>query len=1136
MKFLLIFIYCASNYFGNTLGLVKDKEVKLISDLQEHTNRSSLIFITCWSEDAKVKVYKNFGKEKNKPITIQFANYGDVIGINDEKENILLIADLHCENISTSLKMYEERKLFRSPLQWILITNEEKNNSGSIFDFYNNIDILLDVEVMVVQKLQEKYVIEYVYKISNQSRWRSEFFGEWSTSHSLQKRKDWIEVAAIRRRMLDGHVISVCYVLTDADSINHLTDGVNDHIDTITKVNFPTTNHLLDFLNASRKYVFTDTWGYRINNTWNGMTGYLNRAEVEIGGSPMFFTSQRISVVEYISSPTPTRSKFVFRQPKLSYENNLFVLSFQKYLWYGSGALIVLLFLFLFIATIWEWKMFGKHASRAGNSSVLQPNVFDVTFLVFAATCQQGTHVELKGSLGRIVLLQLFVAVTFLYTSYSANIVALLQSSSSQIRTLDDLLHSRLAFGVHDTVFNRYYFSVETEPVRKAIYQTKIAPVGIKPRFMNMEEGIKKMRNGLFAFHMETGVGYKFVGKYFQEGEKCGLKEIQYLQVIDPWLAVRKDTQFMEILKIGTKRLQEHGLQQRENRMLYEKRPKCLGRQENFVSVSMVDCYPAILILSYGCLLSGILLTLEILNNSKNMLKNSCANNINLFRYPTRWLIVGKTEELKNYNINIDSEIIVAEEERFGFNLYMPYKISKSRNIIVNEHFGSWSTENGLNKAQTMIFSTSMRRKNLMGIPITISSVISEENTKNEIMSLRNIFVDTVAKTSYRQIIPLFDFMNATMVIIYTDTWGYIINGSYNGMVGDMVRGNADLAGTIIFITKSRLDVLEYLVYPSPPTTKFVFRQPSLSYQNNLFILPFKPVVWMCIFGLILLLTIILFINAYWERMKLDNFFIFQRDQTVLRPSLSDIVIMVISAISQQGSSNELKGTLGRVVMFILFFAFVFLYTSYSANIVALLQSNSNQIRTLSDLLNSRLELGAEDTQYNRYHFSTATEPIKKSIYQTKIAPQGSKANFMSLEEGVKNIQTKPFAFNMNLGTGYKIVERYFHEHEKCGLQEIQYIQESKAWQTCRKNSPYKEIYKIGLMRNQEHGLNDRENRLVYAKKPMCAFRGSSFDSVNMIDFYPALLLLAYGTILSVLSLFFEVVYWLRARRNHLGS
>lgn len=63
-------------------------------------------------------------------------------------------------------------------------------------------------------------------------------------------------------------------------------------------------------------------------------------------------------------------------------------------------------------------------------------------------------------------------------------------------------------------------------------------------------------------------------------------------------------------------------------------------------------------------------------------------------------------------------------------------------------------------------------------------------------------------------------------------------------------------------------------------------------------------------------------------------------------------------------------GALGRMLMFIMFFVFLFLYTSYSANIVALLQSTSDQIRTLSDLLNSKLELGVEDTPYNRYFFS----------------------------------------------------------------------------------------------------------------------------------------------------------------------
>lgn len=56
--------------------------------------------------------------------------------------------------------------------------------------------------------------------------------------------------------------------------------------------------------------------------------------------------------------------------------------------------------------------------------------------------------------------------------------------------------------------------------------------------------------------------------------------------------------------------------------------------------------------------------------------------------------------------------------------------------------------------------------------------------------------------------------------------------------------------------------------------------------------------------------------------------------------------------------------------MVVVFIILMFLYTSYSANIVALLQSPSKKIKTLKDLYNSRLKLGADDTVYNHYYFT----------------------------------------------------------------------------------------------------------------------------------------------------------------------
>ncbi|XP_073963211.1 ionotropic receptor 75a-like [Choristoneura fumiferana] len=418
-----------------------------------------------------------------------------------------------------------------------------------------------------------------------------------------------------------------------------------------------------------------------------------------------------------------------------------------------------------------------------------------------------------------------------------------------------------------------------------------------------------------------------------------------------------------------------------------------------------------------------------------------------------------------------------------------------------------------------------MRRKNLRQETIVTSMIVTDDKTVSDLNDLRYPLIDSVSKSLSLQLIPLYYFMNATRRMIYPKTWGYYVNGSWTGMLGDMVEGRAELAGTLLFITKQRIEIQEYLTFPTTIYVKFIFHEPPLSYQNNLYLLPFRASVWYCIGSFVVMMIIVLFINAQWEAKKLKMKQEKEIANTVLFPSISEVTVFVVSAITQQGSTVELKGTLGRVVIFILFLAFLFLYTAYSASIVVLLQSSSNQIRTLSDLLQSKLELGVEDTPYNRFWFSDAKDPIRKAIYEKKIAPIGSTPRFYSMDEGIKLLQNKPFAFNTNLGVGYRFMEKYFHEHEKCGLQEIAFIQDGSAWSSCYKLSPYKEIFKVGLLRIQEHGLATRVNHLIYVKKPVCAVRGGRFVSVSIVDFYPSLLVLLYGLVLAVVLLGMEILY-----------
>nr|APC94259.1 ionotropic receptor 6 [Pyrrhalta maculicollis] len=348
------------------------------------------------------------------------------------------------------------------------------------------------------------------------------------------------------------------------------------------------------------------------NSEWNGMIGCLTRKEADIGGTALFFTMDRVDVIEYVAMVTPTKSKLVFRAPKLSYVTNVFTLPFDRQVWISTVGLVILLGVFIYYILKWEF-----YKRKESPSPVMKVDQFEVALISFGAVCQQSANVIPTSVPGRITTIILFISLMFLYTSYSANIVALLQSTSTSIQTLEDLLKSRLKIGVFDTIYNRHFFPRANDPIRRAIYEQKVAPPGQKPNFLPLDEGVRKIREGLFAFHMETGVGYKVVGEIFQEHEKCGLQEISYFVFTDPHIAIQKNSSYRKLLKIGFRKIWESGIQPREVNLIYTKKPMCTSRSSSFINVGMVDCYSAAVVLVVGLISSLLIWIVEIIIHNR---------------------------------------------------------------------------------------------------------------------------------------------------------------------------------------------------------------------------------------------------------------------------------------------------------------------------------------------------------------------------------------------------------------------------------------------------------------------------------------------------------------------------------------
>jgi len=50
-----------------------------------------------------------------------------------------------------------------------------------------------------------------------------------------------------------------------------------------------------------------NTWGYNVNGSWTGMSGYLQRGDADIGATAMFVTADRLPILTYIAGTTSSR-------------------------------------------------------------------------------------------------------------------------------------------------------------------------------------------------------------------------------------------------------------------------------------------------------------------------------------------------------------------------------------------------------------------------------------------------------------------------------------------------------------------------------------------------------------------------------------------------------------------------------------------------------------------------------------------------------------------------------------------------------------------------------------------------------------------------------------------------------------
>ncbi|XP_011862464.1 PREDICTED: glutamate receptor ionotropic, kainate 5-like isoform X2 [Vollenhovia emeryi] len=565
----------------------------------------------------RISLHTCIGYEDTIRLSREMSNHRLIHGIHnfvkDIKERIhdnlehqnLYMLDLDCDYAIELLRQDRRTMIDNS--------NITSTYNNSILDIFEELAVYPDSDVILARRLNgDFFQIKSVYRPSPQRAVIWENRGNWTVKDGL--RMSTFDASSARRRNLQQTALKSCLVMSYPDTMNHLTDFMHNTLDPMTKVNYIWVHHLMNRINATITFnVVYKNWGRKTKNgSWDGMVGMLQRREIDIGGTAMFILDERIPIVEYIHLYTRTKLCFIFRRPLLSTMKNIFIMPFQQSVWIAIAAFLVLVFCLLHLSIKWEHyrgasKTSAAYWNQLNNS---KPTVTDNLFIVLGAVSQQGYSYEPYRVPSRIITLMLLLTSLNLYAAYTANIVALLQTPTDSIKTLSDLLHSPLTLGSYDLPVNRYYFKNTNlqDPVRTAILQK----VDSKSNWISLEEGVRRIQTESFAFHGTRSPIYTIVQQTYQENEKCGLTEMDYLSQIYPLLAVQKQSPYLELIKNGALKLWENGLMFRDEYRLYVNKPTC-SSQTGFITIGFTECYFAIVAMGYGTLLSVVVFILELL-------------------------------------------------------------------------------------------------------------------------------------------------------------------------------------------------------------------------------------------------------------------------------------------------------------------------------------------------------------------------------------------------------------------------------------------------------------------------------------------------------------------------------------------
>lgn len=280
--------------------------------------------------------------------------------------------------------------------------------------------------------------------------------------------------------------------------LGHLESGDAIHINSMSRLNYRLFQIMQQMYNFKIFLQRAHMWGYLKNGFWQGALGMLSRKEVDISVSGQQWKNEHYGALEATTNTYVVRTKFIFRHPKLVDAAHVFTTPFTNIAW--ICIFIVCVISSYFLRQIFVVENHRKIKTHFADQTINEDSWSNSILLVFGIILQQGYANEPILVSSRIVTLTVLFFSLLIFQFYSSFIVgSLLTEPPKTIKTMKQLLHCPLEFGVDNMpyILDNFEQSIEESAVKlyQRIIQTRNESV------MTLDEGLNLIKTGGFAFN-----------------------------------------------------------------------------------------------------------------------------------------------------------------------------------------------------------------------------------------------------------------------------------------------------------------------------------------------------------------------------------------------------------------------------------------------------------------------------------------------------------------------------------------------------------------------------------------------------------------------------------------------------------